>query len=135
MQKLEKLLKEIRVLIVDDMESIRNVINGCLRELGVEHTVQANNGEAAWKLLNETRIDMIVCDWDMPQVSGIEFLNMVRNAEEHSHIPFLMLTAESEKEKVSRAIKAGVSDYLTKPFQPKELEYRVIKLLRKVKLS
>ncbi len=133
MEQFEKLLKEIRVLVVDDMESIRNVINSCLRELGVEHTVQANNGEAAWRVLNETRIDMIVCDWDMPQITGIEFLRMVRDAEEHKHIPFLMLTAEAEKDRVRSAIQAGVNDYLTKPFQPKELEYRVIKLLRKVK--
>jgi two-component system chemotaxis response regulator CheY len=70
----------------------------------------------------------------MPKRTGIELLHMVRASDDHKHLPFLLLTASTEKDRVSAAIKAGVSDYLSKPFQPKQLHLRVIKLLRKVRL-
>lgn len=129
----EQIIKTINILVVDDMESIRSVINSCLKELGAERVLLSSNGESAWKVLKHTRIDLIICDWDMPELSGLELLVRVRKSEPHKHIPFLMLTATTEKEKVVSAIAAGINDYLAKPFQPKELEYRVIKLLRKVK--
>ena len=113
---------------------MRSMVNGCMKDLGVKRVVMAPNGEFARKLLNETHIDMIICDWDMPQLSGLELLSFVRAEEKYRHIPFLMLTATTEKKRVISAIEAGVSDYLSKPFQAKELEYRVIKLLRKVQL-
>lgn len=135
MDKFGKILQKIHILVVDDMGAIRNLVNGCLKELGAERVAMAPNGLAAWTLLQTTSVDMIICDWDMPKMSGLELLEHVRASEKHSHIPFLMLTAAVEKERVVKAIKAGANDYLTKPFQPKELEYRIIKLLRKIKLD
>ena len=134
MDKMDRIFQTINVLVVDDMESIRSVVNSCLKDIGVQKIHIAPNGDEAWKIMKSTRIDIIICDWDMPKVSGLELLKLVRNAENHCHIPFLMLTATTEKERVVNALEAGVSDYLSKPFQPKELEYRFIKLLRKVKL-
>ncbi|WP_075186208.1 response regulator [Teredinibacter haidensis] len=131
----EKIIKKINILVVDDMETMRSMVNSCLKELGAERVLMECNGESAWKALKSTRIDLIICDWDMPELSGLELLNRIRGSERHSHIPFLMLTASTEKEKVTSAVKAGVNDYLAKPFQPKELEYRIIKLLRKVKIG
>ncbi len=133
MDDLEQLLKSINILVVDDMEVMRSMVSSCLREIGVNHIEMAPNGDAAWKILNAASIDLIICDWDMPGLSGLELLNHIRGSDRCNHIPFLMLTATTEKEKVESAIKAGVSDYLSKPFQSQELEYRVIKLLRKVK--
>jgi len=134
MDNLEKTLQMVNVLVVDDMESIRSLVNSCLKEIGVKQVCISHNGDDAWKKLQNTRIDIIICDWDMPKVSGLDLLKLIRGSDKHSHIPFLMLTATTEKESVVNALEVGVSDYLSKPFQPKELEYRFIKLLRKVKL-
>jgi len=133
MDNIEEAIKKINILIVDDMEAIRSMINSCLKHLGVEHVFMDVNGEVAWKTLNEKRVDLVICDWDMPKVSGLELLKRIRASEHYNHIPFLMLTATTKREHIVDAINAGTSDYLTKPFKPKELEYRVIKLLRKVK--
>ncbi|GBL05035.1 PleD family two-component system response regulator [Glaciecola sp. KUL10] len=135
MQDPSKLLKQIHILIVDDMEAIRSMIKACLRDLGASKISTTFDGEEAWKIIQNQKIDMIVCDWDMPRTTGLELLQLVRSKEESKHIPFLMLTASNEKGRVLSAVEAGVNDYLSKPFQPKELEFRVIKLLRKVNLN
>lgn len=132
MDQIEEKFKTLHVLVVDDMDSIRSLVNSTLNELGVRKIYLVPNGSVAWKQLKDTRIDLIICDWDMPQMSGLELLRLVRASKPHSQIPFLMLTATTEKEKVMEAIEAGASDYLSKPFSPKDLEYRVIKLLRKI---
>ncbi len=111
------------------------LIISCLRELGAEKIQTASNGELAWKMLNKNRYDLIICDWDMPKMTGYQLLKLVRESQLHQHIPFLLLTAATEKKLVLDAVQAGVSDYLAKPFQPKELDYRIIKLLRKVDLN
>lgn len=133
MHKTEKTFESLNVLVVDDMDSIRNLINTCLKELGIRNVFLAPNGSVAWNELQSTRIDIIICDWDMPKMSGLELLKLVRASKPHSQIPFLMLTGSTESEKVITAVEAGVSDYLSKPFLPKDLEYRVIKLLSKIK--
>jgi two-component system chemotaxis response regulator CheY len=133
MDKTEEKFKALQVLVVDDMDSIRNLVNACLNELGIRRVILAPNGSVAWNQLQNTDIDIIICDWDMPQLSGLELLRLVRASKQHSCIPFLMLTGSTEKEKVIDAVEAGASDYLSKPFSPQDLEQRVIKLLRKIK--
>lgn len=131
MQDLSTTLSGLNVLVVDDMEAIRSLVKACIRNMGVEDISIAINGEYAWKMLQTHKFDLIICDWGMPKMTGIEFLKLVRNSDDHKHIPFLMLTATTEKSQVINAIHAGTSDYLTKPFKPKELEYRIIKLVAK----
>ena len=133
MNKLEQIIKQLCILVVDDMDSIRNIVNSRLKGLGAEQVIMTGNGESAWDTLNNKQIDLIISDWDMPELNGLELLGRVRNSESHSHIPFLMLSDEVAKEKVVRAVEAGADDYLVKPFQPKELEVRVIKMLAKIK--
>ncbi len=133
MEDLNETIQKLSILVVDDMETMRSMVKSCVRELGVEHVFMAKNGEMAWGILANKRIDLIICDWDMPEVSGLELLKRVKTSEIYSHMPFLMLTATINKENVLEAIKAGADDYLAKPFQSKDLEYRVIKLLRKVR--
>lgn len=134
-KNIDEMLARINILVVDDMEAIRNMIKATLRDLGAERIDLAINGEDAWKKATRKRYHLIVSDWDMPKMSGIEFLLKIRASEEHKHIPFLLLTASTEKERVQTAVKSGVSDYLSKPFQPKQLHLRIIKLLRRVKLD
>lgn len=130
-----KNIAKIRFLVVDDMDAIRTLVKACLKDLGATQIVVAFDGESAWDYVNSQTIDVIISDWDMPKMSGIELLTKVRSHEEYNHIPFLLLTAVNEKGNVVEALKAGVTDYLSKPFQPKELGYRVVKLLPKVKLG
>lgn len=129
------ILKLIKILVVDDMDSMLGLISATLRTLGAEKIVSEYNGLNAWNTINKGHIDLIICDWDMPQMTGIELLRLIKESDKYKHIPFLLLTASTEKERVLEAVEAGVSDYLAKPFTPKDLEYRVIKLLRKVVLS
>ncbi|MBF7073620.1 response regulator [Glaciecola sp. MH2013] len=129
------LLKKIDILIIDDMESMISLIVSCVRALGAEKINTASNGEMAWKMLNKKHYHLIICDWDMPKMTGIQLLKLVKESELHRDIPFLLLTAATEKAQVLEAVKAGVNDYLSKPFQPKELDYRIIKLLRKVNVE
>ncbi|GLR71917.1 hypothetical protein GCM10007852_28250 [Agaribacter marinus] len=125
-------LKRINILVVDDMESMIGLVTSCLRSIGAEKINTAYNGASAWSALNKKSYDLIICDWDMPKMTGFGLLKLVRESETHKHIPFLLLTAAREKNLVVDALEAGVSDYLAKPFQPKELAFRVIKLLRKI---
>jgi two-component system chemotaxis response regulator CheY len=129
------ILKKINILVVDDLSSILALITTCLKELGAENIAAANHGVRAWDILNKKSIDLIVCDWDMPKMTGLELLKLVKQSNSHKHIPFLLLTASTEKHRVLEALKAGVDDYLTKPFTPKELDFRIIKLLRKVAIK
>lgn len=126
------LLKKVRFLVVDDMEAMRGLIKATLRNMGAENIDITFDGEAAWKVLNNKEYHIVISDWDMPNLTGLEFLKRVRASEEFKELPFLLLTASTEKSRVVEAISAGVTDYLSKPFQPKELEYRIIKLLSKV---
>lgn len=134
MSKLEQIIKKLCMLVVDDMESIRSIVNSRLKGLGAEQIVMVGNGESAWDTLKSKQVDLIISDWDMPELTGLELLGRVRNSEPHSHIPFLMLSDEVAKEKVVSAVEAGADDYLVKPFQPKELELQGLKMLAKVKL-
>lgn len=129
------LIKQINILAVDDMEAILGVVKGCLRNLGATNIDTAMNGEAAWQMLKQKRYHMIICDWDMPKMSGITLLNNIRSSTTYKDLPFLLLTATVDKKRVISAVEAGVSDYLSKPFKPKELEFRIIKLLRKVNID
>ena len=134
MQNIELLLSKINILVVDDMEAMRALVKSCVSELGAKNVIVEHNGERAWKRLNQNKIHLIISDLDMPTLNGLELLKRVRFSKEHAHIPFIMLTAESEKGKVLEIIKHGASDYMTKPFQPKDLSYRVIKTLRKIEM-
>ncbi|MDH3392442.1 MAG: response regulator [Desulfobulbaceae bacterium] len=110
---------ELKVLIVDDFELPRRLIRNMLNELGYENhanILEAVDGVDALNVLQCNAVDLIICDWVMPNMSGLELLKTVRQDEKYSKIPFIMVTAEAEKEKIMDAIKSGVSQYIVKPF-------------------
>lgn len=113
------LKNELKVLIVDDFELPRRLIRNMLNELGYENhanILEAVDGVDALNVLQCNAVDLIICDWVMPNMSGLELLKTVRQDEKYSKIPFIMVTAEAEKEKIMDAIKSGVSQYIVKPF-------------------
>lgn len=108
--------KNIRVLIVDDYAATRDLIRAILRSVGFTEMSQAENGADAITLLHGEQFDLIICDWNMPQVTGLEVLKMVRDNPIHRNVAFIMLTAEAYKESIVAALEAGVTDYIAKPF-------------------
>ena len=110
-------------MVVDDHPMTRNMVRAILRGVGFSHVLLAESGIQAQALLTEKGADFIICDWNMPGMSGLEFLNIVR--ETYKTIPFLMLTAEAYRENVEAAIQAGVTDYVIKPFTAETLVSKV----------
>ena len=120
---------KMKVLVVDDFSTMRRIVKNILRQLGFENIVEADDGESAMRKLESERIDFVVSDWNMPKMSGLELLKWVRGHDEFKDLPFLMVTAEAQKENVLEAVKAKVSNYIVKPFTMKQLVDKVEKTL------
>jgi two-component system chemotaxis response regulator CheY len=122
-------LSKLRVLVVDDMASMRLMIKAILRDQGIEDITEASDGERAIEWLGTKGFDLVICDWDMPKQTGLDVLRHVRATAKLKALPFVMLTANSARGHVSQAIDAGVSDYLAKPFKPQALVQKVIRVV------
>ena len=118
----------MRVLVVDDFSTMRRIVKNILRQLGFINVVEADDGTSAWEILNREKIDFIVSDWNMPQMTGIELLRRVRASEEHTAIPFLMVTAEAQQENIIEAVQAKVSNYIVKPFTAETMKQKIDKI-------
>ena len=118
----------INILIVDDFATMRRIIKGVLKQLGFSNLVEAVDGENALEELRKGKIDLIVSDWNMPNMTGLELLKIVRADKNLKNIPFLMVTAEGQKESVLKAVQAGVSNYIVKPFTPETFNAKLQKI-------
>jgi len=124
--------KQIKILIVDDFATMRKVIRNLLKQLGYENIAEAEDGVAALRVLRSQKIDLVVSDWNMPNMTGLELLKSVRADEELKTTPFLMVTAEALQDNVIAAVKAGVSNYIVKPFTAEVLNEKITKILDKL---
>lgn len=115
------------VLVVDDMSSMRAITKKILKHFGYTNVLECENGKQALSRLKASRIDLVICDWDMPVMTGYELLQAVKSSDRLSKIPFIMLTANASGEFVSKCVEAKVSDYIVKPFQPNAFIERVKK--------
>ena len=122
-------LKAGSLLVVDDFDSMRKVTSNQLRQLGAQKIIEAANGAEALKILTRQPITMVLSDWNMPIMSGLELLLALRSHPQLYGIPFLMITAEAERDRVMQAITAGVSELLVKPYTAGRLSDRVTKTL------
>jgi two-component system chemotaxis response regulator CheY len=121
----------VRVLVVDDFPTMRRIIKNVLRQIHIENVLEAQNGKEALDLLRKEEVGLIICDLLMPQMTGIELLQACKGDPQISHIPFIMVTAEAQKKTVMEAIKAGVDNYITKPFTPDRLQDAINKVMVK----
>lgn len=121
--------KDMKVLVVDDFATMRRIVKNILRELDFKDIVEAENGAAAVKILESQEIDLIVSDWNMPKMTGLELLKWVRANDKTKNLPFLMVTAEAQKENVVEAVKAKVSNYIVKPFTAAVMAEKLSKIL------
>lgn len=116
-----------KVIVVDDSSVMRQIIKNNLKQLGFEQSnlVDAEDGEQALKKISEDPIDLVISDWNMPKMTGIEFLRAVRSDGGLKELPFLMVTSEADKEKIMEAVQAGVNQYIVKPFNATQLEEKI----------
>lgn len=118
------------ILIVDDTRVARQIVKNMLKELGFTNFIEADDGSTGFNALSKTKIGLILSDWNMPKVTGIEFLKKVRSTPQYSSLPFIMVTAERMDHNIVEAVQAGVTGYIKKPFGAKELETKIKQALR-----
>jgi len=116
-------------LVVDDMEGMRRILTNSLTQMGIKNVVTAVNGAEAWRTIQAQPIDVVISDWNMPVLSGLELLRKIRASAQYSNLPVLMMTAETERHQVQVAIEAGVSEYMVKPFNVAALEVKINKVI------
>ncbi|MEW6739008.1 MAG: chemotaxis response regulator CheY, partial [Nitrospirota bacterium] len=122
----------IKVLVVDDFPTMRRIVKNLLKQIGFENIDEAEDGVQALNKLKSGNYGLVVSDWNMPNMEGIDLLRNIRQeAEPLKNIPFLMVTAEAEKEKVIEAIKSGVDNYIVKPFTAEVLKEKLEKIADK----
>jgi two-component system, chemotaxis family, chemotaxis protein CheY len=119
----------LNILVVDDFATMRRIVRNALKQLGYNHIFEADDGTSALEVLKKEKIQFIISDWNMPQMPGIELLKTVRGTEEWKSLPFLMVTAEGQREYVLEAVKHKVSNYIVKPFTPEVLREKINKIL------
>jgi len=122
---------KIKVLVVDDFPTMRRIVKNLLKQLGFENIDEAEDGAQALGKLKAGGYGLVVSDWNMPVMEGIDLLKHVREDEALKTMPFLMVTAEAEKDKVITAIKAGVDNYVVKPFTAEVLKEKLEKIADK----
>lgn len=120
--------KDMRILVVDDFSTMRRIVKNILRQLGYNNVVEADDGTTALAKLKAEKIDFCITDWNMPKMSGLELLKEIRADEALKDIPVLMVTAEALQENIITAIKAGVSNYVVKPFDAATMAEKIDKI-------
>lgn len=127
------LKSDMKILVIDDMATMRKIIKNMLQQIGFKNITEADDGATAWPMIQEALgspepYEFIVSDWNMPQMSGLDLLKKVRETEELKKLPFLMITAEAEQGNVVIAVKAGVSNFIVKPFSAAVLKEKIEKI-------
>jgi len=128
-QRLRRLLGETTLLVVDDTPVIRDIIAGILEPLGLRTILQAGDGEEAWQKLTFGKVDIVVADWLMPGINGLDLLRKMRQDVRLAEIPFIMITGVPDKQMVVEALKLKVTDYMAKPIDGSVLKQKIIKAL------
>ena len=117
--------QNMKILTVDDFSTMRRIIRNMLRQLGYTNIVEAEDGAEALTLLQREKVDFVISDWNMPNMSGLDLLKAIRADANLKPLPVLLVTAEALKENVVEALKAGVNNYVVKPFTAETLKERI----------
>lgn len=119
------MLEDKRILFVEDSPTMRRIIANSLRQLGVNNFEEAENGLDALEKLHESEFDLLMTDWNMPEMNGAELVEQVRKLERFKNLPILMVTTRGMEEDVLTAIQLGVNAYIVKPFTPEILSKKL----------
>lgn len=121
---------KLKLLIVDDSSTMRRIVKNTLQRLGYEEILEAEHGLEAWQILDETPdVKVLITDWNMPEMNGLELVKKVRVDARYADIPIIMVTTEGGKAEVITALKAGVNNYIIKPFTPQVLKEKLESVL------
>lgn len=120
--------RRMRLLVVDDLYTMRSLIRKMLKEIGYANVEEADNGVSALSKLQAERFDLVITDWHMPQMDGLSLLEEIRKTEDWAGLPVLMVTAEKRREQVLAAAHAGASGYVVKPFSEAELARKLAQI-------
>ncbi len=116
----------MKFLVVDDSSTMRRIIKNTLGRLGYKDILEAENGVEAWSVMESNpEIDILVTDWNMPEMNGLELVKKVRSDDSYEDMPIIMVTTEGGKTEVITALKAGVNNYIIKPFTPQILREKL----------
>lgn len=122
----------IKILVVEDQLSTQLFIKRTLKKLGYHDIMVVDDGRKALREINSADYDLIISDWHMPNMDGLNFFKAIRNGSILRKIPFLLVTVETEKDNVMKAMKAGIDQYIVKPINPDELQSRILQLFEGV---
>ncbi len=123
---------DIKVLIVDDSSVMRKIIERCLRQADIQaqEFLQASNGVEALAILNQSKVDLILCDINMPVMGGLEFVKQLAGVENAKGVPIVMITTEGSEEHVVQALSYGARAYIRKPFTPEDVKTHILSVLQ-----
>ncbi len=121
----------MKVLVVDDFATMRKIVRTILKQIGFENIMEAEDGNAALRLVKSEPVGLVVTDWNMPNMTGLDLLKAIRQDPQTANLPVLMVTAEGLKENVMDAVKAGVNNYVVKPFTAEVLQEKLETIFKK----
>jgi len=116
----------MKILVVDDSSTMRRIIKNTLVRIGHSDLLEAEDGAKAWSIMKKTPdIDILITDWNMPEMNGLQLVQKVRAEDKYEDMPIIMVTTEGGKAEVITALKAGVNNYIVKPFTPQVLQEKL----------
>ncbi len=121
----------MRILVVDDSSTMRRIIINTLNKLGYTQIIEASNGREGMDRLASAPVDLVITDWNMPEMTGIEFIRSIRGGDKTRNLPVLMVTTNAAKDDIVEALKAGVNNYVVKPFTPDTIKEKIEAVLAK----
>jgi len=122
----------MKVLVADDFATMRKIVRNILKQIGFDNIVEAEDGQMALQVLRNENIGLVVTDWNMPNMTGFELLQKIRTDPKTANLPVLMVTAEGLKDNVLAAVKAGVNNYVVKPFTAEVLQEKIEQIFKKL---
>jgi two-component system chemotaxis response regulator CheY len=124
----------MKFLVVDDSPTMRRIVINALKSFGIEDIVEAEDGQDALAKLQQHKIDFVITDWNMPNMSGLDLTKTIRASEQWKNLPILMVTTRGLKEDIIQALQAKVNNYIVKPFTPQVLKEKILAILKRDQL-
>jgi two-component system chemotaxis response regulator CheY len=121
----------MRFLVVDDSSTMRRIIVNTLNKLGYQEVIEAGNGREGIDRAAAENVDLVITDWNMPEMNGIDFIRALRATDKMRDTPILMVTTNAAKDDIVEALRAGVSNYIVKPFTPDTFREKIEAVLEK----
>ena len=122
-------MTDTKILAVDDNPTMRRIIVNTLKRAGYTDVIEASDGRDALEKLKTDHINLVITDWNMPQMDGLTLVKALRSSDEFKQLPILMITTRSVREDIVKALKAGVNNYIVKPFSPETLRAKIQEVL------